>query len=226
MLAELIDGSEALLFDFDGVIADSEPFFYESYNNAFKKRGHEIDRIEYWEFWTSRGEGVTGEVARHNLPFTEKDLEEIYAERRTSYSEFCRTGKVKLYPGMMEGVAALVRKGKPCAIASNSFEDDIIEILKCAGFPDPPCPVIGRRKGLRTKPAPDIFVYTAGVLGAEPAACLVVEDARKGLEAARASGMACVIVRTPYNRKSDFTEADIVVESHETLGHTISAWAE
>ena len=59
------------------------------------------------------------------------------------------------------------RIAKPCAIASNSFEDDIRVILDRAGFPDPPCAVVGRRKGLRTKPAPDIFVYTAGLLGAE-----------------------------------------------------------
>lgn len=214
MLAKLLERAEAVLFDFDGVIADSEPFFYESYNRAFTKRGHSIDRDEYWEYWTGRGEGVAGEIRRHGLPFLDADAREIYAERRVTYSEFCRSGKIPLVPGMMDAVEALLAGGKACAVASNSFEDDILAVLRHAGYPEPPLPVIGRKEGLRTKPAPDIFVYTAGVLRASPAACLVVEDAEKGLSAAKEAGMACAIVRTPYNRSADFSAADAVVESH------------
>jgi HAD superfamily hydrolase (TIGR01509 family) len=214
MLAQLLKESKAVLFDFDGVIADSEPFFYESYNRAFTKRGHPLDRDEYWVYWTGRGEGVAGEIRRHNLPFGEEDARAIYAERRATYSEFCRTGSIPLFPGMMDAVEALVKRGMACAIASNSFEDDILAVLRHAGYPDPPLPVIGRREGLGTKPAPDIFIYTAGYVRAEPAACLVVEDAHKGLASARAAGMACAIVRTPYNRDVDFSAADAVLENH------------
>ena len=46
---ELLSRARGLLFDFDAVVADSEPFFYESYNRAFRRRGHEIAREEYWE---------------------------------------------------------------------------------------------------------------------------------------------------------------------------------
>jgi len=222
MLAQLLKESQAVLFDFDGVIADSEPFFYEAYNRAFTKRGHPIDRDEYWEFWTGRGEGVAGEIRRHNLPFTEEDAREIYAERRDSYSEFCRSGRVPLFPGVMDAVEALVKRGKACAIASNSFEDDILAVLRHAGYDEPPLPVIGRRKGLGTKPAPDIFIYTAGYLRVEPASCLVLEDAEKGLASAKAAGMACAIVRTPYNGSAAFSAADAVLESHAAFTTTVA----
>jgi beta-phosphoglucomutase-like phosphatase (HAD superfamily) len=225
MLERLIDGCEAVLFDFDGVIADSEPCFYASYSRAFAKRGHAIDREEYWEYWTGRGEGVWGEIQRHDLPFGEDVVQEILAERRKSYSEFCRKGDVALIPGMVDAVTALASGGRPCAIASNSFEDDILTVLRAGGVAEPPCPVIGRKKGLRTKPKPDIFIYAAGVLGVEPAGCLVVEDANKGLAAAREAGMACAIVRTPYNQQLDFSDADAVLESHEAFAGAVRDWA-
>jgi beta-phosphoglucomutase-like phosphatase (HAD superfamily) len=225
MLKRLIDGCEAVLFDFDGVVVDSEPCFYASYSRAFAKRGHTIDREEYWKYWTGKGEGVWGEIKRHGLPFGEDVVQEILAERRESYSEFCRNGDVGLIPGMVASITDLVRGGRPCAIASNSFEDDIVTVLRAGGVAEPPCPVIGRKKGLRTKPKPDIFIYAAGVLGAEPAGCLVVEDADKGLAAARAAGMACAIVRTPYNQQLDFPEADVVVESHEAFVADVRDWA-
>jgi len=221
MLAKLLRECEAVLFDFDGVIADSEPFFYESYNRAFTRRGHPIDRDEYWVHWTGRGEGVAGEIRRYNLPFTDEDARQIYAERRATYTEFCQSGAVPLVHGMMDAVEALLKRGKACAIASNSFEDDILAVLGHAGYADPPLPVIGRRRGLGTKPAPDIFIYTAGYLRAEPAACLVVEDAEKGLASARAAGMACAIVRTPYNGSADFSAADAVVESHAAFAAAV-----
>ncbi len=223
MPAELISSAGAVLFDFDGVVADSEPYFFESYRRAFSARGHEIDQVEYWEYWTCKGEGVAGEIRRHDLPFTGKDEKAIFEERRATYSEFCRNGEIPLIPGVMESILALVEAGMACAIASNSFEDDITEILRCAGIDDPPFAVVGRKKGLRVKPEPDIFIYSAGALGVEPAACLVVEDALKGFKAADAAGMNCIIIRTPYNKGMAFPPAAHVVESHEAFNRSVSA---
>lgn len=223
MPRELISRSRAVLFDFDGIVADSEPFFFESYRKAFAARGHEIDREEYWEYWTCKGEGVAGEIRRHGLPFTEEDERAIFAERRTTYSDFCRAGEIPLIPGMIDSILSLVEAGKACAIASNSFEDDILEILRRAGITAPPLAVVGRKDGLRVKPDPDIFIYSAGVLRKEPAACLVVEDSLKGLKAAEAAGMQCCIIRTPYNQGMTFPSAARVVDGHEIFNRAVAA---
>jgi len=224
MLANMIAHSDAVLFDFDGVIADSEPYFFKSYSRGFAKRGHTIDRDEYWDYWTCRGEGVAGEIKRHELPFTDADAAAIYAERRVAYSEFCRDGQIGLFEGMMDAVKALVDGGLPCAIASNSFPDDIHAILDHAGFGEPPCSVVGRLDGLGTKPKPDIFIYSAGLLKVVPARCLVVEDAQKGLDAAHAAGMRCAIIKTPYNEKIDFPEADLLLENHAAFVRGVNDW--
>ena len=224
MLETLFDEAEAVLFDFDGVLADSEPFYYQSYNKTFEKRGYSISEEDYWEYWTSRGEGIPGEVRRRNLPFTEEEMAEMYRERCAHFSAFCRAGKIPFFPGMLEGLIELRDKGMPCAVGSSSFQHDLETIFEKAGFPEPPCTVVGRRRGLRPKPAPDIYVYAAGVLEREPARCLVIEDAHKGLAAAQKVGMRCVILKNRYNRGLEYPDADRVVEDHGTFLQAVRAW--
>lgn len=226
MLEELLNRSKAMLFDFDGVIVDSEPFYYRSYNQAFQKRGHSIKEEDYWVYWSSRGEGIAGEARRHNLSLDEEEMAAIYAERCEHYSAFCARGEVPFFPGMREALERLSRhKGIDCIIASSSQEPDIRTIFeKSVGAP--PCPVVGRRQGLRPKPAPDVFVYAAGLLDRLPGECLVIEDAHKGLDAARAVGMSCVILKNQRNRDLDYPDADCVIDHHEEFAAAIRRWTE
>jgi len=223
MLLKLLAEAKALLFDFDGVIADSEPFYYRSYDRAFRKRGHSIREEDYWEYWTSRGEGIAGEAKRQGIPFSEEEMKVMYAERREHYSAFCREGAIPFFPGMLDALLLLKKKGVPCIVASSSFEGDILTLFEKAGHAPPPCPVVGRRACLLPKPDPDIFVYAAGALGAAPADCLVFEDAHKGLEAAKTVGMKCMILKNRYNRNLNYADADAVAESHEAFLQAIRA---
>lgn len=224
MLDRMFDEAAAVLFDFDGVIADSEPYYFRSYNQAFEKRGYAIREEDYWEYWTSRGEGIPGEVRRRNLPFTEEEIAEMYRERCENFSAFCREGRIPFFPGMVEGLITLRDKGMPCAIGSSSFQHDLDTIFEKAGFKEPPCTVIGRRAGLRPKPEADIYVYAAGALDVEPTRCLVVEDAHKGLAAAKAVGMRCAILKNRYNRKLEYPDADLVVEDHAAFIRAVRRW--
>jgi len=224
MLDDLLDQAQAVLFDFDGVLVDSELYHYRSYDGAFREKGHALRQEEYWEYWTSRGEGVVGEVRRHGLDLSEEEIEAIHAESRRRFSAFCREGRIPFFPGMLEGLLELEGRGMPCAIASNSLERDIAMIFERAGHSPPPCLVVGRREGLRPKPHPDIYVYAAGVLGVAPAACLAVEDAHKGLQAARAVGMRCVILKNELNRRLEYPAADAVIESHACFLSQLRAW--
>jgi HAD superfamily hydrolase (TIGR01509 family) len=224
MLENLLTHAEAVLFDFDGVLVDSEPYYYRSYNLAFEKRGHKIKEEEYWEYWTSRGEGIPGEIRRHNLHITEEEVKAIYQERCENYTAFCERGSIEFYPGMLDVLKDLKDKGMPCAIASSSLEPDILTIFEKAGHAQPPCTVVGRRHGLRPKPHPDIYVYAAGTLDVEPLKCLVIEDAHKGLEAAKSVQMRCVILKNELNRNLDYPEADAVIPDHEAFAHAVHGW--
>ena len=66
-LCSLLERCPCVVFDFDGLLADSEPFHYRAYNEVFEQYGHTLDQEEYWVEWTSKGKGIAGEIERHNL---------------------------------------------------------------------------------------------------------------------------------------------------------------
>ena len=70
----IVDGAGAVIFDFDNVIVDSEPFHYRAYSEVFAGKGHTIDREEYWVEWTSKGGGAEGEINRYGLDLDPADI--------------------------------------------------------------------------------------------------------------------------------------------------------
>lgn len=219
-LSRLLRSVSAVLFDFDGVLADSEEFYFRSYSRGFEAYGHRLDREEYRRYWTLLGEGLEGECRRHGLRLTEAQKRRIAAIQRRTYGRYCRDGSIRLVRPVLEAVRLLVARRVPVAIASNSDPADIAAIFRANGVV-PPVPVVGRLAGLRPKPHPDIFLYAAGLLAAEPGRCLVVEDAEKGVRAATACGMACVVIRTPDNASAGFPGAAWVAASPEDFQEAV-----
>lgn len=218
----LLKGLDTVLFDFDGVLADSEEFYFLSYREGFRKFGHEIDRQEYLKWWTLKGAGIEGECRRKRLRLTAEEKDHIMSERVRRYSRFCREGKVRIIPETFEALGRFRSSGFRTAIASNSFPGDLAAVFR-ANRKSPRVPVVGRMKGIRTKPRPDVFLYAAGLLRSEPSRCLVIEDADKGLEAAKACGMKCVIIRTPPTKNQRFEGADFIFDSARDFLETVTA---
>jgi HAD superfamily hydrolase (TIGR01509 family) len=205
--------ARALIFDFDGVLCDSEPFWRDTYNQALRPYGVEIPEAEYYEFWSSKGEGLAGQIRRHDL----RGLDEaaIEAAQRRAYRAACDAAAIPLFPEAAELLRRLTAPaaGRPLVIASNTDRPVVEHLLRAGGAPVPP--VIGG-EGLNPKPAPDIFLQAARHLGLAPAATIVVEDTEKGIRAARAGGFPVLLVRNRYNRPLQL-EADAEVESLAVL---------
>ena len=91
----LIADTEAVVFDFDNVIVDSEPFHYRAYAGVFAAHGHTLHRERYWLEWTSRGGGAEGEIARHGL---ELDPAAIHAARIPSTRPSAAAAKSPSFP--------------------------------------------------------------------------------------------------------------------------------
>jgi beta-phosphoglucomutase-like phosphatase (HAD superfamily) len=205
---------DALLLDFDGVLADSEPHFMATWNEALSPWGVSIPEEEYYLFWTNFGEGLEGHFLR--CPAAGVDPQRARERQRELYRERCESGRIGLVRGAGDLLSSLGRgpfAGR-AAIASNTDAEVVRTILRSAGGPglDTILPVIGGA-GLLPKPEPDIFLAAAGSLGARPEGTLVVEDSWKGLEAARRGGFRSVLVRTPQNAglvlRADMTAADL-----------------
>lgn len=220
-LRQLLENCKGVLLDFDGLIADSEPYHYKAYNEVFERYGHTIDPDEYWVEFTGKGTGIRGEIERHHLQIDAKP-EEMRQQKFEVYSKYCQSGEIKLFPGARELVEKLSSRYR-VIIASNSWEYDIRAILKNAGADDLVENIVGKNPALREKPHPDIFIKAVETLGLRPSDCIVLEDALKGLIAAKKAGIPCIIIRNRLNQNADFEEADLALPGLSEFSQALPA---
>lgn len=220
-LHTLLTQSKATIFDFDGLLADSEPYHYQAYNEVFERYGHTLDKDEYWVEWTSKGKGIAGEIERHNLKLDVDPLD-LRKQKFEVYSRFCQSGEIKLFP-LAQTMAETLSANHKLAIASGSWGKDIRSILENASalslFPV----ILGKESAAREKPHPDIFLNAAEKLGCAPSECFVLEDALKGLHAAKEAGIPCIILRNELNRNIDFEGAELIFDSLEDFVSALKA---
>lgn len=219
-LKDLLQTRKGIIFDFDGLLVDSEPFHYKAYNAAFEEHGHTIDPEEYWVEFTSKGNGAQGEIDRHGLKGL--DALEIRKKKFILYSEFCQKGEIKFFPSAKKLVQIAKDAGYKLAIASGSRNDDLRAILEMNGFHNTFHTVLGKESAPLEKPAPDIFLKAAKGLRLKPKDLLVLEDAEKGVAASNAAGIPCVVVRNKLNQNIEFPEADFVCEGLDDVIWAIS----
>lgn len=221
-LDRLLGAARTIIFDFDGVLADSEKYHFISYSDVFARYGHHVDETEYYKYWTSLGQGARGEVERHNL---ELDPVAIHDEKQPIFSGYCRDGSIKFFPEARQVLDILSATDKTLTIASGSTRDDIEAILANEGVLDRFSAIVGKDTVPTVKPAPDIFFKMLDVVGCEPYECLVIEDAEKGMHAAITAHIPVMVVRTEQTRAFDFSLADLVFDDHAEMASLFSRWA-
>ncbi len=210
----LFDKAKAVIFDFDGVLADSEKFHFITYSEVFARYGHIIDETEYYKYWTSMGLGARGEIERHSLDL---DPVAIRNEKLPLFSEYCRDGTIKLFDEAEEIIGLVEAAGKTLTIASGTARPDIEAILQNAGLLDKFTAIIGSDTVPTIKPAPDIFLAMLKEIDMSARDCLVIEDAEKGMQAAITAGVPVMVIRTRETKTFDFSAADLVIDSHAEL---------
>ncbi len=213
ILKELFS-SKAVIFDFDNVIVDSEPFHYEAYSRVFAASGHTIDRDEYWIEWTSRGGGAESEIRRYSLGL---DPAEIRDKKDPIYSKFCTSGKVPVFPEAHKILKSFNSSGLTMAIASGSYERNIRVILSLNGLDDIFSVITGKDLVAKTKPDPETYLKTIEKLGLKPSECFAIEDAEKGVISAHRAGMKVITVETEVTRGFDLGDADLKLSGLEEM---------
>jgi beta-phosphoglucomutase len=179
----------AILFDFDGVLVDSEPVRYRAGAEALGTIGVSLP----WETFVRHWAGRTDEAALRDILGARFDAEgsRIIARRNLAYE--ARLAEVPFFPDAIRLLQRLPA-GLPLAIVSGSRRTEVERLLT---RPD----LLRRFRALitadgyaRSKPAPDPFLAAASALGVRAEACLVVEDSPAGIAAGRAAGMDVVAV--------------------------------
>jgi len=198
----------AVIFDLDGLIADTELLHCRAYQMAFAERGVSLDAGEYSEHWVRNGKGIVDWVSSRNLNLDPHALR----LRKSAHYLTLLGSSLRPMDGALELLEALRGKLR-IALASSSYRDAIDGVLvglNIAGHFDA---IVSGLDVANVKPAPDIFLKTARDLGVDPSECLVLEDAEKGVVAAHLAGMRCIAVPNEFTRHHDFSKATRVCAS-------------
>ncbi|MGW6297084.1 HAD family hydrolase [Streptomyces sp. NPDC055058] len=187
-------GTLSVIFDLDGTLVDSEPNYYEAGRRTLAEYGvpdFSWDEHERYVGISTR-ETIADWRERYGL---RAPAEEILAVKNRHYLELAGS-TTRAYPEMRAFVDVLAAEGVPMAVASGSSPEAIEAILAVTGLDARLSTVVSAEEVAHGKPAPDVFLEAARRIGADPADCVVLEDAAPGAAAAHAAGMHCVAI--PY----------------------------
>lgn len=179
---------DALLFDLDGTLIDTESISIETGLAAFKAHGHVVGR-DFLESLVGTDDPTADGMIRSAFPGI--DLAAVNRTQKAAFLERIEGGLV-LKPGASELLAAM---RLPSAIVTSSRRDSARRKLAAAGISDIFSHVVTLDDVTAPKPAPDAYLVAAALLGLDPGRCLVFEDSEIGAEAAHRAG--CVVVQVP-----------------------------
>lgn len=213
---------KAIFFDQDGVIIDTEKDGHRiSFNETFKEFGFDVDwDVEYYHELLQVAGGKermkhhlhTRGFGKSVLPEEEDELIKALHKRKTTmFIEMIESGKLPLRPGihrfMQEGIQAGLTLGICTTSNERAAQAVAFNILKDIHFDF----VLAGDIVSKKKPDPEIYNLALSKTGYEPEECVVIEDSRNGVLAAKAAGMHVVATTNHYTEKEDLSPADIIV---------------
>ena len=214
---------EALLFDNDGVLVDTEGFYFQANREALAPFRVTLDRAAYvdlflrdatgaWDLLRARGVGEeTIAAARAGRDRRYIELIDLIGDERDL-----------LLPGVAEGLAALKRRfrmavvtsSEPAPFAAAHARSGLLAHFEFA---------LTREQYRNAKPDPEPYLLAVERLGVPAARCLVIEDSERGLRAAKAAGLACWVVPSTLTRGGRFADADAVLDDFAAVVRRLGA---
>jgi len=213
----------AVIFDFDGVITDSEILHFRAFNAVLTQHGFQLTRQEYYRDYL----GMTDKdcfkalIGEGRLRISEAQIQGLVRRKTRVFEQLART-EGKIIEGVREFLNALAGAKVPTAICSGALRAEIELILEEARLRDYFDVIVSAEEVAQGKPDPEGFLLALKNLSeqwAEPIAtdsCVVIEDSHWGLRAAEAAGMRTVAVTNTYDA-AELKQADKVVHRLDDL---------
>ncbi|MEW6129888.1 MAG: HAD family phosphatase [Acidobacteriota bacterium] len=209
---------KAIIFDCDGIIANTEPLHFAALTRTLAEEGIEITESEYYDEYLAFDDKGCFKMAfnKSNRPLTEEKIKQLIS-RKAAYFEPNLKKNLQLFPGVLSFIH-LTSSKYPLAIASGARRDEILAILNFANLTEFFNGIVSTEDVVKGKPDPESFLKALSILQSQGNSslnsenCLVIEDSIKGIKAARAAGMLCVAVTNSYKR-DELSHADLIVDS-------------
>jgi HAD superfamily hydrolase (TIGR01509 family) len=198
---------KAVFWDNDGVLVDTEHFYFEESRAALRELGLDISEEEYVEISLGRGASAFEVAERRGISSAE--IEAARERRNVRYS--ARLANLELLPGVRETLAALHGRVKMAVVTSSRPEHFALQhestgALRYFDF------VLTQADYVNHKPDPEPYLMAAARAGVNPSDCLVIEDTERGLIAARSAGMHCAVIPRGLSARGNFASATRVLE--------------
>lgn len=210
--------SKGIFWDNDGVLSDTEHLFYRTNRDLLAEHGIHLSEERYIDWFLVSNCGAWHLLEERG--YTDAQLEVLRHERNARYSRTLSAARGLTHKDMLPIVKSFSKRAR-MAIVTASFREHLDLAHMNPAFFDHFETIITRETAGRPKPAPDCYLRAMDVMQLTSSDCIVVEDSPRGLAAARAAGIRCVVLRSPLLRNFQFAGATAVVDSGQELANVL-----
>jgi beta-phosphoglucomutase family hydrolase len=204
---------KAVIWDMDGIIADTAPYHFKAWREVFRRRGARYTEEDFRRNFGKRNDAIIRNVLGSQVPSAE--IEAIAAEKEELFRR--RAGsRIRPLAGAIRLIRALGEHGFSQAIGSSAPLENIELVTQRLGIAGFFRVIVSGREVAEGKPSPQVFLLAAQRLGLGPQDCVVIEDAAAGVSAAKRAGMSCIAV-TNTSPRTELSGADLIVDTLEGL---------
>lgn len=203
----------AVLWDLDGVIADTADYHYRAWQDVFGRRGVAFSREDFMRHFGQRHDTIIRFALGDDL--LPEEFDAVTREKQEKYRRIV-SDHIRPLPGAVELIKSLNDHRIKTAIASSAPPENIEIIIRGLGIADCFQALAWGTEVPEGKPSPQIFLRAAQKLGVEARNCVVIEDAIAGVAAAKKAGMKCIAVTNSHSR-IDLKKADLIVSTLEEV---------
>ncbi len=203
-----------VIFDMDGVLIDSVPHHYEVFRDFMKEHGVEIDMDDFREFNGTTTKEVIEYLSRKHAK--DLDVHELSAEKeRRTWKRIAE--EADIFDGVHSLIEVLKYSGFRVALATSTEREHAEHFFRMSGLKDRFDSIVTKDDVHRSKPDPEIFSLAAKRAGSRPEECVVIEDSKNGILAARRAGMKCIGIKSDFAKGEHLEMADLLVDSMKDI---------
>jgi len=200
---------KAIIFDLDGVIADTEHLSAKAEEIVLSKHGIEMTEREKTEAFGRRIEEIFDDILRTRK--RKMSIKKLVHEKDAVFNKLIK-GNIKPIKNSLALIDFFKENGFKLALATSSHREKMLPELHELGISDLFKIKINGDEIKKGKPDPDIFLLAAKKLGVKPAECAVIEDSAFGVQAAKSAGMFAIALQSPNSAGQDLSQADIITD--------------
>ncbi|MFC2047959.1 HAD family hydrolase [Chloroflexota bacterium] len=207
------NSNKAIIWDMDGVIANTAPHHLKAWQEALSKRGVKFTEEDFRESFGLRNDTIIRKVLGEEV--SQDEIDSIASEKEESFRRKIKQG-LKPLPGVIKLLKSLSEHRFRMALASSAPIENIQLLTEGLGINKFFQVIVSEKDVTEGKPSPQGFLLAAERLRIKPDNCIVIEDAIVGVTAARRAAMRCLAV-TNTHPKASLREADLIVNSLEKV---------